>query len=760
MNAPDKTVETCDYCGLPLSQPWQLAWPWRRTTAAVDSDAASRELTPPVVQADGPQYCCYGCRFAASVTGDAEGAELNVGVLARLGMAVFLTLNVMVFTMVLWSAEVYTDLPRDDAPVAAMDDVCRWLGMLFSLPVLWLLGRPLAENAWESILRRRPSTDVLLLTGVVAAYVASCVAVLRGTGRVYFEVGCVVLVMVTLGRWLEATGRQRATAALDALASLLPSRVMVMHEGSPLEIPLDQLNVDQLLLVRAGERIAADGRIVRGCAAIDQQILTGEHQPLVKEVGDIVFGGTLNVDGDLTVCVTAAAHAGALQRLIEAVQRARAEKGHYQRLAERVSAWFLPAVAAIAIATFVVHLTWGDLESAWQSGLAVVLIACPCALGLATPMAVWSALGTAAGVQVLFARGDALERLSSVRSVCFDKTGTLTTGQATLATVTAATAWDLERIKHQLRTLTGKSNHTLARTLDHWLHDDAAGSCAIDDHADAEVRTLPGRGIQSRSPSTGQTIVLGSPRWMNELNLHWPANLAAQLAEQLQQGRSIACLGIDRQVVALFSFDELLRPEAVEAIRQCQALGLHVEVLTGDHRERGAALARQLGVPVAVELLPDDKTKLIRHIHTQRGSVVMVGDGINDAPALAAADVGIALACGADVARQSADVCLLGDDLQRVPWAIEWSRRAVRVIRQNLFWAFFYNGLGILLAASGYLNPIWAAAAMVVSSVMVIGNSLRLRSSAESPSQPAFDRERLRASWPAPTSPAPLEVAT
>jgi len=732
MSASETATEVCSYCGLPLGRTWR--WSWRR---------ASNQAMPPTDAphvAAGPRYCCSGCRFAASINGDEEGAELNVGVLARLGMAVFLTLNVMVFTMVLWSAEVYTD-SREAPSVAAMDDLCRWLGMLFSLPVLWLLGRPLLENAWGSVRRGQPSTDVLLLVGVVAAYVASCVAVLRGTGRVYFEVGCVVLLAVTLGRWLEATGRQRASAALDTLARLLPPRVNLQRDHKVVDIALDELQVGDLLLIKAGERIAADGVIVRGYAAIDQQTLTGEHQPLVKEPGDSVLGGTLNLDGDLTVRVATAPHGGTLQRLIEAVERARAEKGRYQRLAERVSAWFLPAVATIALATLAIHLARGDVEGAWQSGLAVVLIACPCALGMATPLAVWSALGTAAGAQVLFTRGDALERLASVGSVCFDKTGTLTTGQATLATVSLDEGWNLGQAKKLLASLVVRSNHTLARSLADWT-----GADALADNG-GEVRTLAGRGLLTTVTETGQRLVLGSERWMDELSLRWSVKLRDQMAEQCAQGRPIACLGVGDAAVALFSFDETLRPETVAAIGECQALGLRIEVLTGDHHGHGAALGNRLGVAVAAELLPDDKTRRVRELRRDRG-VVMVGDGINDAPALAAADVGIALACGADVARQSADVCLLGDDLRHVTWAIQWSRRAVRIIRQNLFWAFFYNVLGIGLAATGYLNPIWAAAAMVASSVMVIGNSLRLRRAPEFTDQPASPADISRPDWP------------
>ncbi|MBL8827306.1 MAG: hypothetical protein JNM18_09990, partial [Planctomycetaceae bacterium] len=320
----ENVERTCDYCSLPLGKPW-----W-----GVDH-------TP----TDEPEYCCYGCRVAAGLTHERGEAAETTLTLARLGLSIFLTVNVTVFSMVLWTSDVYgTSIASEVNQATLMADLCRYLGLVFSLPVLWLLGGPVTRNAWQSIRAGRPNTDLLLMQGVLAAYVYSAVSVFRGSGHVYYEVGCVVLVAVTLGRWLEATGKLKAGAALDALAKLLPRDVEIIRAGRELHIPLDEVEIGDTLRVRAGERIAADGRIIRGLASVDEQVLTGESQPRVREPGDTVLGGTHNLDGDLYVEVTAGPRQGTLQRLIDAVEHARLAKGYYQRLADQVSAWFMPLV--------------------------------------------------------------------------------------------------------------------------------------------------------------------------------------------------------------------------------------------------------------------------------------------------------------------------------------------------------------------------------------------------------------------------------
>ena len=745
MTSREPHERSCDYCGLPAPRSWFAAR---------------------VAEPNEPVYCCYGCRFAAEVAGQTgERGQWN-WVLARLGAAIFLTINVVMFTMALWSQDVYEDAAAASPFAASLDGLFRYLSLLLSLAVLWLLGAPLARGAWQSLKAGVPSTDPLLVLGVAASYVYSAVSTFRGQGQVYFEVGCVVLVMTTLGRWLEATGKLRATETLDALEKLLPSEARLVGDDGERRVPLDALRPGDRIRVLAGERFAADGRIVRGRAAVDEQIFTGESRPAVKEPADAVLSGTLDLDGELVVEIAAVASEGALKRLAAAVHEARQTKGAYQRLADRLSHYFLPAVATIALIAGVAHGLTRGFEPGVLAGLAVVLIACPCALGLATPLAVWTALGRAAACQVLFKHGEALERLAGIRAVAFDKTGTLTTGESCVTSFVADDGTSRDEVLQFAAALAATSTHNFSAaivefatpnigpTLDCYPAGDAlcgvppaVGSalCGVPGsgnvtsnslHAErhrgrslqehGEVRTLPGRGLVAGPPESDGAVYLGSPRLMRETGLAADEALERALRKLDADGRSAVCAGWGGRVRGVFGFDEALRPETAMALDECRQLGLAIAVLSGDAAARVERLGAQLDAPCAGELLPEEKVAAIRRLQSEQGRVAMVGDGINDAPVLAAADVGIALGCGADVSRQAADVCLLGDDLRRVAWAVGLSRATVKTIRQNLVWAFAYNVLGIALAASGRLSPVWAAAAMVASSVLVIGNSLRL----------------------------------
>ena len=779
-------MKTCDYCGLPVPRSW---WQGEATTAE-------------------PAYCCYGCRFAAEVAGQKGEQGQSNWLLARLGIAVFLTINVVMSTMVLWTQEVYDASAENATPFAlSLDSLFRYLSLVLSLPVLWLLGAPLAASAWRSLRSGVPSTDPLLVVGVAASYVYSAAAVFRGHGQVYFEVGCVVLVMATLGRWLEATGKLKATQALDALEKLLPSEVRVLrrdrHGRKDIEqvVPLQSVQIGDRLRVLAGERFAADGRIVRGRASVDEQIFSGEGRPAVKESLDMVLSGTLNLDGELVIEVTATAGEGALKRLIAAVHAARESKGDYQRLADRLSHYFLPCVVLIATGSGVWHGMVAGPQSGILTTLAVVLIACPCALGLATPLAVWTAIGRAAGMQVLFKHGEALERLAGVGAIAFDKTGTLTTGTSQVASFATDGATPRELILQTAAAVAASSNHVFSKAIAEFgvwnsgvllalrLTDNRADGARLPlprrecpgkgailplppgegrgeggdtafgpsssnirsatggiphscEPATLETRTLPGRGLVAVGVHGEFPIFLGSPRLMRERRLAFGDRLERSLGQLEAKGRSAVCIGWQGAVRGLFGLDEKLRPEAQQAISECRESDLQIGVLSGDAATRVERLGDEMGVKVFGGLLPDEKVSALRAMrcgagvsaasmrpgrpHHKPTAVAMVGDGINDAPVLAAADVGIAMGCGADVSRQAADVCLLSNDLRRVPWSIGLARATVATIRQNLFWAFFYNVLGVALAASGHLSPVWAAAAMVASSTLVIGNSLRL----------------------------------
>jgi len=421
--------------------------------------------------------------------------------------------------------------------------------------------------------------------------------------------------------------------------------------------------------------------------------------------------------------VTAPAKAGTLARLIAAMRSARLRQGRYERMADRVAAWFTPVVAAIAVATFFGHSVSDGWEAGMLASLAVVLIACPCALGIATPMAIWAAFGRAAESQVLFRNGEALERLATVRGVLFDKTGTLTTGIAELSDTVMQRSVDAGEVARIAGALARGSQHVLSSALARALPRDLDGAVVGD------IRHVPGRGLMAVRLDTQSQVFLGNLPFIKEQRLNLSGAVERRVRRVLAEGESFTLLGWDGEVRAAFVFQEELRSSAAESVLRCRTLGLELGVLTGDHAARGAALSRELGIHVDAELLPSQKLAAIERAQQAIGPVAMVGDGVNDAPAMAASDVGIAMGGGADLTRDAATVCLLGNDLTRLPWAIELARFTMRVVRQNLFWAFAYNVIGIVLAAAGWLNPMWAAAAMVASSLFVVANSLRLRGS-------------------------------
>jgi len=679
---------TCDYCGLPMS------------AAPVTNE---------------PSYCCFGCRFADGISRTSGDTFAHLTPACALGLCTFLTMNVVMMTMALWS---YADSGSSPFELA-LRNFLRYGAMAFSAPVLLLLGRPLFSHAIVALQRWHFSTDLLLTTGVVAAFTVSVINTIRDSGHVYFEVGCVILVLVTLGRWLEASGRSNACHALEQLERLVPDTVTRCSLGREIETARLLIEVGDEVRVLAGQRIPLDGCVVKGRAIVDEQFFTGESTPVEKHLGDSVLGGSLNLDGDVVLEVTAPPSEGALGRLIKAVRQARLSKGRYQQISDTWSQWFFPAISIIAVAAFIHHGLTVDWDHGLLTALAVVLIACPCALALATPLAVWTALGTAAKKGVLFRSGEALESLAAIRAIRWDKTGTLTMGTPRVVRLYCESPFDRTEIERLTAGLTNASNHVFSRAIREFLSEvDPNGSIV-------GVRTIAGRGLQAKTVR-GADIRFGSVSWMDDCDLVWGPHLSEILRDRTVPDGSFVAIGYHGQVRGVFQIEETMRPEAVAAIQACRESGLNQAILTGDRLDRASTLATTLELPVQARLLPEEKLASIRQAHREYHRVAMIGDGLNDAPALAAADVGIALGCGADVSRDSAGVCLLTSDLQLVPWAYEFSKETVRTIRTNLAWSFGYNSIGVVVAACGQLHPAVAAALMVASSLMVLGNSLRL----------------------------------
>jgi heavy metal translocating P-type ATPase len=719
---PSAAPSNCDYCGLPLAAGFLAR---SAQQARVESERS----------VGAGHYCCFGCRFAASVA--AEGGEEghNRWTLTRLGIAIFFSMNVMVLTMALWSRDVYADEPSVQTPMAlAMYELLRYGCLLFSCPVLLLLGQPIVEQSWRSLRQGRITMDWLLVAGVAASFGYSTIALVTGDPHVYFEVGCMVLLAVTLGRWLEATGKLRTTRAVRALQRLLPATTRVRTGASQFEErPLEQVQPGEVIRVLPGERIPLDGTIEANRALVDQQLVTGESEPVAREKGDPVFAGSLNLDGDLLVRVDAPASAGTLQRLVELVTSALASKGVEQRLADRLTAWFVPLVALLSVGTLVLTAQRQGWHAGLMAALAVLLIACPCALGIATPMAFWAALGAACREQVLFRSGDALSALAQIKAICLDKTGTITDGRVVVDSWLLDEGVDVMEFTRVAATIAAASTHPLSRAIVERLSTSPACDTRWPIPA---MESVAGRGIIANWPATDPART-GDEKWPREACLGSLALMRQRglvvadslVAASHEAGQSLVFVGWNGRVRGVYRFRESTRVDAVEAIARLRELGIRVTVLTGDHSARGEQLSRELGVDVQAGLLPEGKLEALQACRGQWGRTAMVGDGINDAPALAAADVGIAMGCGADVSRDAADVCLLGNQLARIPWAIEWARTTRRTVRQNLFWAFAYNGVGVTLALAGWLNPIVAAVAMVGSSLFVISNSLALAAS-------------------------------
>lgn len=696
------TVVRCDFCQLPVP-------------GALGHAGA---LSP-----DQPVYCCYGCSFAAQVTrARGEGGQAT-WLLTRLGVAVFLSMAVMMFSMYLYRQEMPVDATAAaGSPLAyRLASVMRYLSLLFATPVFVMLGLPILTTAVEQFRRRVVSTDALVVLGVLAAFVYSYVSTLRDHGATYYETGCGILVFMTLGRWFEANSKLKASAAIQSLHALLPSNINVTRAGQMLAVAPADVLPDDLVHVAAGERIPVDGQIESGAAHVDEQIVSGESVPIERRPGDAVRAGTLSVDGALVVRTTTAGAESTLGRLIRLLEDARQSKSRYERLADRIASAFIPITVIVAAVAAVLGARRGGADDAILAALAVLLIACPCALGIATPMAVWVALGHAARRHVLFRNAEAVEILADVRAVCFDKTGTLTTGAPIVSEVVArAPNGPPEATLIGLAAgLARTSIHALSRGLIELAQRRGEEPVTV-----ADARTLAGRGVIGTSAS--RALSLGSVELMRERGLVFEPALEVRLEEVKAAGSPVACLGWDGKVQGLFVFSESIRPEARTSAEALNSLGCTTRVLTGDHRQRGAAVAAQIGVETLAELSPQDKLDQLQRIRSDVGKVAMVGDGLNDAPALAAADVGIAMGCGADVTRESADVCLLGNDLRGVPWALQLARKTVRTVRVNLFWAFVYNIAGMTLALTGRLSPVYAAGAMVVSSLLVAANSLAI----------------------------------
>ncbi len=597
----------------------------------------------------------------------------------------------------------------------------RWTQFVLTLPVQFWVGWPFLHEMARRARRGTANMDTLIGLGTLAAFGYSTVALFTG-GFLYFEVAAIIIAFLSLGRYFEARAKSRAGSALRSLLELGAKQARVLREGEEVLIPADEVMVGDLLRVRPGEKIPADGEVVDGSSAVNESMLTGESVPVEKSEGAKVAGATINTSGLLTVRATAVGSDTALAQIVDLVQQAQAGKAPVQRLADRISAVFVPIVMALAVLTF---LGWwafaGDPLGGLIAAVAVLIIACPCALGLATPIAIMVGTGRGASLGVLIRSVDVLERTREATTIVFDKTGTLTRGEMTVTDIVTAPDTSEEELLARAGAVESGSEHPIG--------------AAITAEARARTGQLPAvDGFSSTAGHGVEAVVDGSRVWVGRRKLLAEAGVvvtgaleeAAQRCEQ--HGRTAVLVAWDGEARGVLGVADTLKEGAADIVAELRSMGLEVALLTGDNARTAEAIASAVGIDrVLAEVLPGDKVAEVERLQSEGHVVAMVGDGVNDAPALVQADLGIAIGTGTDVAIESSDLTLMRGDLAGVPLALRLSRRTYRTILQNLGWAFAYNVAALPLAAVGLLNPMIAGAAMAFSSVSVVANALRLR---------------------------------
>ncbi|ASP56638.1 copper-transporting P-type ATPase [Sinorhizobium meliloti] len=619
-----------------------------------------------------------------------------------------------------------------------------WLQLVFATPVVLWAGAPFFERAWRSLVTRRLNMFTLIAMGTGVAWVYSVIATVApglfpamfrsadGAVPIYFEAAAVITVLVLLGQVLELRAREQTGGAIRALLDLAPKTARrIRNDGTDEDLPLEAVAVGDRLRVRPGEKVPVDGTVVEGRSSVDESMITGESMPVTKEVGAKLIGGTMNKTGGFVMKAGKVGRDTMLSRIVQMVAEAQRSRAPIQRLADEVSGWFVPAVILIAIVAFVAWM-WLGPEPRFTHGLvaavAVLIIACPCALGLATPMSIMVGVGQGARAGVLIKNAEALERFEKVNTLVVDKTGTLTEGKPKVTSVVAVNGIAEDELLQVAATLERTSEHPLAAAIVEAANESRLG-LGTAENFDSPV----GKGVTGTVK--GRRLVIGSHQIMSEEKVD-----VAPLTEKAEalrgEGATVIFVAIDGRVGGLFAISDPIKPTTPAAVAALMKDGVRVVMLTGDNRTTANAVARKLGITeVEAEILPEHKSEIVRRLRNEGRVVAMAGDGVNDAPALAAADVGIAMGTGTDVAIESAGVTLLKGDLQGIVRARQLSHATMRNIRQNLFFAFIYNAAGVPVAAGVLypafgllLSPIIAAAAMALSSVSVIGNSLRLRS--------------------------------
>ncbi len=677
-------------------------------TVLVEPDAVPVERLLQAVDVAGYRAQPVSAESPAPLPSQRSEEELRIA-RRRLVVSALLTAPVFVLSMALHHPPLWAKL----------------LMLALTTPVQFVIGAPFYVKAWHALRTRSANMETLVVLGTSAAYFTSVAATFWLGGAVYYETAAVIITLITFGRYLEARAKGRARQAIERLMRLAPQEATRLQDGREERVPVSAVQVGDLLRVRSGEAIPVDGVVLEGIATVDESMLTGESVPVEKREGDTVSAGTLNTDGVLVIRADRVGADTTLAQIVKAVERAQSAKAPVQRLADAVASVFVPVVLLIALATFVAWLVvlGAGFTEAMIHAVGVLVIACPCALGLATPTAVLVGTGRGAELGVLVKDAETLERARLVDTVVLDKTGTLTLGKPTLQGVHVLNDMREEQLLALAASAETGSTHPFGQAI---VHHARERSVALSEPQ--TFRAVAGGGVMAEID--GRRVLVGSARLLEAEGVV-PGREVTETVKRLQsEGYTTVLVAIDGAVEGVLALRDVPQQNAGEVVSHLRAMGLEVWMVTGDARAVAVAIGEQVGIPaerVLAEVTPQGKAEAVSRLQSEGRKVAFVGDGINDAPALAQADVGIAMGEGTDIALESADIALLGSDLRGVVTALNLSRATVRTIRQNLFFAFVYNVLGIPLAAMGYLSPMLAALAMSLSSVSVVTNALRLR---------------------------------
>jgi Cu+-exporting ATPase len=689
------------------------------TASALRSDIGGRTF----------YFCSSGCQRTFE-SPDEELRQMKRRVaIALTGVLVLAIMRVAVFLGLAAGATVLTWAPIDALPWFTWGV---WM-MILVTPVQFIGGASFYKGAYQSIRQRAINMDLLVALGTSVAYLYSVIVVFApellpvavDERDVYFEVSAVIIAFVLLGKYMEDIIKRKSSAAVRKLLDLRPATARVVRDGQEMEVPADSIEIGELVIVRPGEKVPTDGELVEGASSIDEKMLTGESMPVGKRPGDQVIGGTLNTTGSFTFRATRVGDDTALSQIIALVEEAQRSSANIQRIADRATSYFVPAVLLVAVGSFAGWWIAGDLPQAVLASIAVLIIACPCALGVATPAALMVGVGKGAEAGILIRGAEHLEQALKLTTVVFDKTGTLTRGEPTVTDVIPL-GDDADRLApaELLRLAAGveqRSEHPLAQAI--------VARAAVDNlelpHID-QFEAVPGCGVGARLD--GAVVHLGNRSHLRACGIDVPPEVDECLATLEHDGKTAMLLAVGSRLVGILAVADSVKDGAADAVAALREQGIDVVMLSGDNSRTARAVGRQLGIDrVIADVLPQDKAREVLALQAAGENVAMVGDGVNDAPALATANIGIALGSGSDVAKETGGIILIRDDVRDVATAINLSRATMRKIHQNLFWAFGYNTAAIPIAAAGLLNPIIAAAAMALSSLSVIVNSAALK---------------------------------